>query len=132
MATYIDVFVTNPYADQKKYDAEFKAHGLNIKLQLVAASPSLADTVVYFGSSSNFTGIKIITAKAGAHTGGGGSNCPIGFRVRANFRGTAELGSAARPSPASNMKRPLRRSRPAKRCTACISSVTGSAPCSRS
>lgn len=90
---YIDVFVNNPYADKKKYDAEFKAHGLNIKLYLVAASPSLADTVVYFGSSgSNLTSIKSISAKGRCHTGGSGSICPIGFRVPTNFRGEAELG----------------------------------------
>lgn len=89
---YLDVFVRNPYADRKKYDAEFKAHGLNIKLYLVPASPSLADTVVYLGNSSGSTGITMITAKNRCHTGGGGNICPIGFRVRANFRGSAELG----------------------------------------
>jgi hypothetical protein len=48
---FIDVIVTNPYADQKKYDAEFKARGLKIKLELIAASPSLADTTVAFSGT---------------------------------------------------------------------------------
>jgi hypothetical protein len=88
---YIDVFVKNPYADQKKYDAEFKAHGLNIKLSLVAASPSLVDTNVYIGSSGGFTGIKTISAKGRCHESSG-SNCEIGIRIPTNFHGSAELG----------------------------------------
>ncbi len=96
---YIDVFVNNPYADQKKYDAEFKAHGLKIKLDLVAASPSVVDTIVYFGVTGNFSGVKVITSNGRCHTGGGGSKCPIGFRVPVDFHGSADLafGRPARP-----------------------------------
>jgi hypothetical protein len=96
---FIDVIVTNPYADKKKYDGEFKAHGLRIKLQLVAASPSLVDTTVYFSGTGNFSGIKVITQKGRCFTGGAGSNCPVGIRVPLNFRGTADFafGRPARP-----------------------------------
>jgi hypothetical protein len=96
---FIDVFVKNPYADQKKYDAEFKAHGLAIKLDLTPASPSLVDTVIYFSGSGNFSGVKVIKAKGRCATGGGGTACPIGFRVPLNFHGQADLdfGRPARP-----------------------------------
>jgi hypothetical protein len=96
---FIDVIVTNPYADQNKYDAEFKAHGLMIKLHLVAASPSLVDTTVYLGGTGNFSGIKVITEKGRCFTGGAGSNCPVGIRVPLNFRGTADFtfGRPAKP-----------------------------------
>ncbi|HET7013600.1 MAG TPA: hypothetical protein VFI65_06800 [Streptosporangiaceae bacterium] len=89
---YIDVIVNNPYADQKKYDAEFKAHGLDIKLDLVAASPSVVDKVVFFGGTGNWTKLKVINSKRRCHHGGGGP-CPIGigFRVPLNFHGHARL-----------------------------------------
>jgi hypothetical protein len=96
---FIDVFVNDPYADQKKYDAEFKAHGLAIKLSLVPASPSLVDTVIYFGGSSDLSSIKVIKSNGWCTTGGGGTACPIGFRVPLNFHGNADLdfGRPARP-----------------------------------
>lgn len=96
---FIDVIITNPYADKKKYDAEFKAHGLKITLQLVAASPSLVDTTVYFGGTGKFSGIKVLTEKGRCVTGGGGSNCPVGIRVPLNFHGTADFafGRPAKP-----------------------------------
>jgi hypothetical protein len=90
---YIDVFITNPYADQKKYDAEFKVHGLNIKLDLLPASPTLVDTVVYIGTdASTITAIKEVSVKGRCYLGGSGNKCPIGFRVPINFHGHADLG----------------------------------------
>jgi hypothetical protein len=94
---YIDVVVRDPLADEKRYNAEFKAHGLNITLRLVPASPSLVGTVVYFDGSS---AIKPITAQGKCWTGGGGSSCPVGLRVPVDFHGAASLvfGRAARPA----------------------------------
>ena len=93
---YIDVIVRDPLADEKRYNAEFKAHGLHIMLSLVPASPSLVGTVVYFEGSS---AIKPITAKGRCWTGGGGSRCPVGLRVPIRYHETASLvfGRAARP-----------------------------------
>ncbi|HWF80234.1 MAG TPA: hypothetical protein VN695_06575 [Streptosporangiaceae bacterium] len=92
---YIDVIVRNPLADAKKYNAEFKAHGLHITLSLVPASPSLVGTLVYFDGGS---AIHPITAVGKCWTGGGGSKCPVGVRVPIGYRGTAALvfGRAAR------------------------------------
>ncbi len=93
---YIEVIVRDPLADEKKYNAEFKAHGLQIRLGLVAASPSLVGTVVY---SDGGSAIKPITAIGKCWTGGGGSQCPVGLRVPIDYHGTANLvfGRAARP-----------------------------------
>lgn len=93
---YIDVIVRDPLADEKKFNAEFKAHGLHITLGLVPASPSLVGTVVYFDGSSR---IQPITAMGKCWTGGGGSRCSVGLRVPIHYHGTADLvfGRAARP-----------------------------------
>ena len=93
---YIDVRVRNPVADPRRYRAEFRAHGLDITLKLVPASPSLVGTVVFFDGSS---AIKVITAKGACRTGGGGDICPVGLRIPVDYRGAANLafGRAARP-----------------------------------
>jgi hypothetical protein len=95
---YITVIVRNPLADPSRYRAEFAAHHLNITLRLVPASPSLVGTVVYTGQSAG-PAITPITARGQCYTGGGGSACPVGVRIPADFRGQAELvfGRAARP-----------------------------------
>ena len=85
---YIDVIVRNPTADPRRYRAEFKAHGLNISLRLVPASPSIVGTVVFFDGNSS---LKVITAKGRCFTGGGGETCPVGIRVPYGYRGHADL-----------------------------------------
>lgn len=97
---FLYVIVKNPVADQKRYRAEFARHHLDISLQLVPASPSIAGTLVAetepAGSGSE---LKTITARGRCFTGGGGNQCPVGVRVPINYRGTATLvfGRAARP-----------------------------------
>jgi DNA-directed RNA polymerase specialized sigma24 family protein len=97
---YIDVIVRDPLADQASYNAEFKAHGLDITLSLVPVSPSLVGTVVEVSTSGpDGNSITTITAKGRCWTGGGGSECPVGLRVPAGYRGQATFvfGRAARP-----------------------------------
>lgn len=97
---YIDVIVRNPLADQASYNAEFKAHGLDITLSLVPVSPSLVGTVVEVSTSgTDGNSITTITAKGRCWTGGGGSQCPVGLRVPVGYRGQANFvfGRAARP-----------------------------------
>ncbi len=94
---FIDVIVRNPVADPKRYRAEFKAHGLDITLHLVPASPSIVGTVVEFSTSK--PGITPITAAGRCVTGGGGNVCPVGLRIPLDYHGQADLvfGRAARP-----------------------------------
>jgi hypothetical protein len=93
---YIDVIVRNPTADPRRYRAEFRAHGLDISLRLVPASPSIVGTVVYLEGNSS---LKVITAHGRCFTGGGGETCPVGIQVPVHYRGRAELvfGRPARP-----------------------------------
>jgi hypothetical protein len=97
---YIDVIVRDPLADEASYNAEFKAHGLDITLSLVPVSPSLVGTVVAISTSGpDGDSITTITAKGRCWTGGGGSECPVGLKVPVGYRGQAALvfGRAARP-----------------------------------
>jgi hypothetical protein len=97
---YIDVIVRNPVADPKRYQAEFKAHGLKITLRLVPASPSLVGTVVFVSTEGpGGNSIQTITAKGRCRTGAGGSRCPVGLRVPIGYAGQAAFtfGRAARP-----------------------------------
>ena len=91
---HIDVYVKDPLADPKRYRAEFKAHGMNITLTLVPASPSVVGTVVEFDGSK----MTPITAKGRCQTGGGG-DCPVGMRVPIGDHEQANItfGRAARP-----------------------------------
>lgn len=95
---YIDVIVRDPFADPAKYRAEFRAHGLDVTLKLVPASPSLVGTVVYFGGTKTGA-VKTITKRGRCFTGGAGLQCPIGLRVPVHFSGQADLvfGRPARP-----------------------------------
>lgn len=95
---YIDVVVRDPFADPRRYRAEFRAHHLDVTLRLVPASPSIVGTVVYFGGTGT-SSIKTITAQGKCFTGGGGFACPVGLRVPVDFHGQADLvfGRAARP-----------------------------------
>jgi hypothetical protein len=97
---YIDVIVRDPVADQASYNAEFKAHGLDIRLSLVPVSPSIVGTVVEVSTSGpGGDSITTITTKGRCWTGGGGNQCPVGLRVPIGYRGQAVIvfGRAARP-----------------------------------
>jgi len=96
---YIIVKVRDPLADPTRYNAEFARHHLDIRLTMVPVSPSLIGTVVYMGLSQGASPITPITAQGRCFTGGGGSACPVGVRVPADFHGNAVLtfGRAARP-----------------------------------
>jgi hypothetical protein len=97
---YITVIVRDPVADQASYNAEFKAHGLDITLSLVPVSPSLVGTVVEISTDGpDGNSIATITAEGKCWTGGGGNECPVGLRIPDGYRGQAAIvfGRAARP-----------------------------------
>jgi hypothetical protein len=95
---YIIVIVRDPFADPARYRAEFAAHNLNVKLQMVPASPSLVGQVVYFGGT-HLTQIKPITRDPSARCDSPGGGCTIGVKISTNYHGTADIafGRAARP-----------------------------------
>jgi hypothetical protein len=96
---YIKVIVRNPLADQSWYNADFARHHMNIRLDLVAVSPSLVGTVVFIGTAPGTSDFTTITAKGRCWTGGGGSACPVGLKIPLNFHGqsTITFGRAAKP-----------------------------------
>ncbi|MFI0352965.1 RNA polymerase sigma factor [Actinomadura sp. 9N407] len=98
---FINVRVRDPLADPERYKAEFAAHGLNVELTFVPASPSIVGTVVMMETEGDSAegDITTITAKGECETGGGGDACPVGVRVRTTYEGRTMIafGRAARP-----------------------------------
>jgi hypothetical protein len=96
---YIKVIVNNPLADESWYNADFARHHMNIRMSLVAVSPSLVGTVVFIGTTPGTSDFSTITAQGRCWTGGGGSACPVGLKIPLDFHGQASVtfGRAARP-----------------------------------
>lgn len=82
---HITVVIRNPFADASWYNADFTRQHLDIKLTLIAASPSAVGTVT-FASGDKITMIN----KPGCTEFG--NPCPIGFTIPADFHGSAILG----------------------------------------
>lgn len=97
---YITVIVKNPYADPSWYNADFRAHHLDITLRMEPVSPSLIGTVPFTDESdpSHQPTITTIYARCAGATSGG-DRCPIGIKVPYNYRGQYDVyfGRAARP-----------------------------------
>jgi hypothetical protein len=122
---YLVVKVKDPLADPARYNREFAAHGMNIDLKLVPASPTVVGTVVM---SELPQSVKFIPAKGKCFSDGA---CPVGVRIPLSFHGSGVLvfGRAARPGEPYN--RPTARSSPASRCTASTSAAVPSTRPSR-
>ncbi|MGW5416385.1 hypothetical protein [Actinomadura geliboluensis] len=108
---YIDVKVRDPLADPQRYREEFAQHGLKVKLSFVPGSPSIVGTVVMMDTSDGTKpdDVTTITAKGECETGGGGDICPVGVRVRTDYKGSAEIvfARAARPGEQYNSSAPV-------------------------
>ncbi|WP_067486503.1 hypothetical protein [Actinomadura hibisca] len=97
---YLDVRIRDPYADPKRYRAEFLKHDLKVGLSLVPVSPSMVGTVVMQGVSegtrpSDFGDIRV---KGACEVPSGGQDCTVGVRIRIGYKGSASVvfGRAAR------------------------------------
>ena len=96
---FIDVIVRDPLADPARYRAEFARYHLDITLKLLPVSPSIVGTVVYMGQSAHSSPLTPITAQGKCLEASGTSACPVGIKIPAGYRGSAQLvfGRAARP-----------------------------------
>ncbi|MFI6515717.1 hypothetical protein ACIBF1_09180 [Spirillospora sp. NPDC050679] len=97
---HLDVRIRDPYADPKRYKAEFAKRGLNVGLKLVPVSPSMVGTVVMQDTSEgtrpgDFTDIRV---KGACEVPSGGNDCAVGVRIRIGYKGSAQVvfGRAAR------------------------------------
>ncbi|MFG2004233.1 hypothetical protein ACGFNU_34240 [Spirillospora sp. NPDC048911] len=97
---YLNVRVRDPYADPKRYKAEFAQHGLNVSLSLVPVSPSMVGTVVMQDTSDGTRpgDVSDLRVKGACEVPSGGNDCTVGVRVRIGYKGTAAVvfGRAAR------------------------------------
>ncbi|WP_165978542.1 hypothetical protein [Actinomadura darangshiensis] len=103
---HIDVRIKDPLADPRRYQEEFAAHGMHIKLTMVPASPSVVGTIVMQADGSGPDKRKIQTIEEGrCVTGGGGDGkCLRGLRIPTGYRNNAEIafGRKARPGEQYN------------------------------
>ncbi|MEV0402764.1 hypothetical protein [Actinoallomurus sp. NPDC050550] len=100
---YLVVKVKDPLADPARYRKEFAAHGMNIDLTLVPASPTIVGTVVMSEGP-----LETITAPGRCRTGGGGA-CPVGVKIPLGYKEHAQVvfGRAARPGEHYNSTAPV-------------------------
>jgi hypothetical protein len=89
----IVVKITDPDAPSSQLNAIFRAHGLEIKVNVIPVSPSLAGTIVYSDVQSTRE------LRDGNCDTGGGGGCWVGFIVPASFTrpGNVTVGRAAHP-----------------------------------
>lgn len=95
---YIVVIVRNPLADPARYRADFAAHHLDIKLQMIPASPSLVGQLVSVGGT-DLNQLKPISSDAAKCQTPGGAGCQIGVKVSTGYHGTADLAFARAAEP---------------------------------
>jgi hypothetical protein len=94
------VRVVDPLADSKRFNEEFKAHGLDVKLVLVPASPSIVGDNVAMGASSSATAKRITTTMYPAGCEERRARpCVPEFTIPFNLQGQVDLviGRAAEP-----------------------------------
>lgn len=93
---YIVASVEDPYAAAANLRAAFVAHGLDIELKLIPASPSVVGTVVFLDGPSGGPQIESLHSSTRPSPGG---MATVGLRIPDNFKGHASiyLGRSARP-----------------------------------
>jgi hypothetical protein len=88
--------ITDPLAAADELTAVFEAHGLDIRVQTLAVSPSLVGTIVYNDVEA------VRSLHSGPCLSGGGTTCEVGLVIPADFSGEANVavGRAAAPGEA--------------------------------
>lgn len=94
---HIDVRILDPNADPARYREEFTAHGMNVDLQLLPASPSLVGRLMGTDDGSMTTDAHVTPLDGGR--GCGGVWCKAGVRVPTSLTShlTLTFGRSARP-----------------------------------
>ncbi|GAA4909939.1 hypothetical protein [Streptomonospora salina] len=85
--------VKDPAADPERYAEEFSAHGLDVDLKLVPASPTQVGTLTYMdqnmsGEGTDDRDVEVIESPENCTPNG---VCPVGVRIPEDYGNTVEL-----------------------------------------
>jgi hypothetical protein len=86
---YIDATIDDPRAPAVSMEAAFAKAGLDVTVDVIPASPSLAGTITFIDTPSSFE--PIYAPEGACLLPGGGTRCVIGMRVPADFSGSASI-----------------------------------------
>lgn len=110
MGDKLIVRVIDPTADPKRYNAEFKKLGLNIKVNAVAVSPPFVGTIISFTGRNAHDTAQLHRLEPGEKCNGtlnaSDPGCQDGLEVAKNFDGESESKVSTSPSPSSAANAP--------------------------
>jgi hypothetical protein len=86
---HIDATIDDPRAPAASMEAVFAKAGLEVTVDVIPASPSLAGTITFIDTPSSFE--PIYAPEGSCLLPGGGTRCVIGMRVPADFSGSASI-----------------------------------------
>jgi hypothetical protein len=85
----IDAMIDDPRAPAASMEEAFAKAGLEVTVDVIPASPSLAGTITFIDTPSSFE--PIYAPEGSCLLPGGGTRCVIGMRVPADFSGSASI-----------------------------------------
>jgi hypothetical protein len=86
---HIDAMIDDPRAPAASMEEAFAKAGLEVTVDVIPASPSLAGTITFIDTPSSFE--PIYAPEGSCLLPGGGTRCVIGMRVPADFSGSASI-----------------------------------------
>ncbi|SPL97341.1 unnamed protein product [[Actinomadura] parvosata subsp. kistnae] len=92
--------IKDPYAEHEKYTRGFAAVGLNVRVQIVPASPSRAGQLLQLGGSGRGMRVSTVTEPDGCEPGRPGCDLVIRVPVGAAGEAWVKFGRLARPGEA--------------------------------
>lgn len=97
--------IKDPYAEAEKYTEGFDAVGLNVKVQIVPASPSRAGKMLQAGMGGGAIGERMSTDSEPGGCDGGQPGCVLVIKLPIGFKGEAwvKLGRPAKPGEAYDL-----------------------------
>jgi hypothetical protein len=94
---YIEATIDDPSAPSASMEAAFAEAGLDVDVQVVSSSPSIAGTITMLDTPPSFEAI--YAAEGSCLLPGGATRCIIGMRVPAGFEGSASISVNGTPPP---------------------------------